>query len=142
MGGFGAVHTALAFPDTFEKAFSLSGALIVHNVEKMKPGFSDFVANYEYYRLMFGEPEKVADSDNNPETLVKKLKAEGHRIPGLYLAIGTEDFLYKENQIFRRFLQAEQVDFTYKESAGVHDFNFWNSNIEPAVQWMLGENKQ
>ena len=46
MGGFGAVHTALAFPDTFEKAFSLSGALIVHNVEKMKPGFSDFVANY------------------------------------------------------------------------------------------------
>lgn len=68
MGGFGAVHTALAFPDTFEKAFSLSGALIVHNVEKMKPGFSDFVANYEYYRLMFGEPEKVADSDNNPES--------------------------------------------------------------------------
>lgn len=41
MGGFGAIHTALQFPDTFEKAFSLSGALIVHNVEKMAPGFKD-----------------------------------------------------------------------------------------------------
>ena len=142
MGGFGAIHTAFAFPDTFEKAFSLSGALIVHNVEKMKPGFADPVANYDYYRLMFGEPEKVIDSDKNPETLIKKLKAEKHRIPELYLAIGTEDFLYGENQIFRNFLEAEQVKFKYTESAGVHDFKFWNSNIEPAVEWMLGEGKE
>ena len=56
MGGFGAIHTALQFPDTFEKAFSLSGALIVHNVEKMAPGFKDMVANYDYYKSLSGDP--------------------------------------------------------------------------------------
>ena len=73
MGGFGAIHTALQFPDTFEKAFSLSGALIVHNVEKMAPGFKDMVANYDYYKSVFGDPAFVLESDNNPETQIKKL---------------------------------------------------------------------
>ena len=79
------------------------------------------------------------ESDNNPETQIKKLKEENHRIPGLYMAIGTEDFLYKENQIFRHFLEEEKIDFEYHESTGVHDFVFWNANIEPAVRWLLGE---
>lgn len=139
MGGFGAIHTALQFPNTFEKAFSLSGALIVHNVEKMAPGFKDMVANYDYYKSVFGDPAFVLESDNNPETQIKKLKEENHRIPGLYMAIGTEDFLYKENQIFRHFLEEEKIDFEYHESTGVHDFVFWNANIEPAVRWLLGE---
>ena len=55
------------------------------------------------------------------------------------MAIGTEDFLYKENQIFRHFLEEEKIDFEYHESTGVHDFVFWNANIEPAVRWLLGE---
>lgn len=139
MGGFGAIHTALQFPDTFEKAFSLSGALIVHNVEKMAPGFKDMVANYDYYKSVFGDPAFVLESDNNPEMQIKKLKEENHRIPGLYMAIGTEDFLYKENQLFRHFLEEEKIDFEYHESTGVHDFVFWNANIEPAVRWLLGE---
>lgn len=74
MGGFGAIHTALQFPDTFEKAFSLSGALIVHNVEKMAPGFKDMVANYDYYKSVFGDPAFVLESDNNPETQIKSSK--------------------------------------------------------------------
>lgn len=63
MGGFGAIHTALQFPDTFEKAFSLSGALIVHNVEKMAPGFKDMMANYDYYKSVFGDPAFVRAVD-------------------------------------------------------------------------------
>ena len=116
MGGFGAIHTALQFP-----------------------GFKDMVANYDYYKSVFGDPAFVLESDNNPETQIKKLKEENHRIPGLYMAIGTEDFLYKENQIFRHFLEEEKIDFEYHESTGVHDFVFWNANIEPAVRWLLGE---
>ena len=37
MGGFGAVHTGLAYPETFSKIVSLSAALIVHKVAAMKP---------------------------------------------------------------------------------------------------------
>ena len=55
MGGFGAIHTALAYPDSFGKAGLLSAALIVNSVASMKPGFEDGTANYEYYRECFGD---------------------------------------------------------------------------------------
>lgn len=38
MGGFGAVHTGLAFPRTFRKIIALSPAMIIHNIERKKPG--------------------------------------------------------------------------------------------------------
>ncbi|MDO5426053.1 MAG: alpha/beta hydrolase-fold protein [Eubacteriales bacterium] len=139
MGGFGAIHTGLQFHDTFSKIFALSSALIIHNVKTMQPGFDDGMANYEYYRMVFGEPEKVVESRNNPETLVKEILAEKGAMPEFYLAVGTEDFLYKENQIFREFLESQKVPHVYKEGPGAHDFGFWNQHLEPAIQWMLEE---
>ena len=35
MGGFGAIHTALAYPDRFGKIGAMSSALIVHEVAGM-----------------------------------------------------------------------------------------------------------
>lgn len=56
MGGFGALHTGLAYPDRFGKIGAMSSALIVHEVAGMEPGTDNGVANYEYYRECFGEP--------------------------------------------------------------------------------------
>ena len=81
MGGFGAIHTALAYPDLFGKLTALSSALIVHEVSEMKEGQGNPVANYEYYRECFGDPAKVLESENNPETLVKKIKKNGGTLP-------------------------------------------------------------
>ena len=87
---------------------------------------------------MFGEPSELASSVNNPEELVRRLLKEGGRIPGIYMACGTEDFLLNENHIFRDFLQEQGVELSYHESCGIHDFVFWNQYLEPAVVWMLG----
>ena len=75
MGGFGALHTGLSYPDRFGKIGAMSSALIVHEVAGMKPGMDNGVANYEYYRECFGDPDRVLESDNNPETLVDKLES-------------------------------------------------------------------
>lgn len=139
MGGFGAVHTALAWPETFAKAFTLSGALIIHNLKKLHPGEEDAVANYEYYKLVFGDLETAEQSPVNPEVLVEELLRAGRPLPGLYQAIGTEDFLYEENQIFRRFLEERKVPLVYREGPGTHDFVFWREHIEPAIRWLLEE---
>ena len=40
MGGFGALHTGLAYPDRFGKIGALSSALIVHEIAHMPPGSS------------------------------------------------------------------------------------------------------
>ena len=72
MGGFGALHTAFAYPETFGKTAALSSALIHNEVAKMQPGQGNEVANYDYYYMCFGDPAKLAQSDNNPEYLFFK----------------------------------------------------------------------
>lgn len=137
MGGFGALHTGLRFPETFSGIFALSSALIMHEVSQMKPGSHNGVANYEYYRLVFGEPEELLQSENNPEELVRRIQAAGKEMPKLFMACGTEDFLLKENRQFHEFLEKQAVQVEYRESKGVHDFVFWNEYLEPAVEWLL-----
>ncbi len=139
MGGFGALHTALAYPDRFGKAGALSSALIVHGIAGMKPGEDNGMANYDYYRACFGDLDRVEESDANPETLVKKLKAAGTKIPDLYLCCGTEDFLIEPNRAMHRFLEAEGVPHEYHEGPGIHDMVFWQAWIGKVVEWMFGE---
>ena len=137
MGGYGAIHTGLLHPERFGKVFGLSSALIIHDIAGMKPGTKNDIADYDYYEGIFGDLEKIEESEHNPEYLVKKLKAEGKEIPPIFMACGTEDFLLKNNRDFRDFLVSEKVDLTYKESAGIHEWKFWNEYLEPAIRWLL-----
>ena len=138
MGGFGALHTALSYPDTFGKLAALSSALIVHGIAHMKQGQDNGMANYEYYRECFGDLETVEQRDVNPEVLVKKLKAEGKKLPAIFLACGTEDFLLEPNREMHKFLLDEKIPHQYYESKGGHDMVFWNEYIVKAVNWMFG----
>ena len=137
MGGFGALHTGLAYPQTFSKIGAMSSALIVHEVAKMQPGGGNEVANYDFYRECFGEPSRLEESDNNPETLIRKLKAAGQKIPEIYLTCGTEDFLIENNREMHRFLEAEGVPHEYHEAPGIHDMVFWTEHIQKIVRWMF-----
>lgn len=130
MGGFGALHTALMFPETFGVCAALSSALIHNEVAKMKEGEGNSVANYAYYRECFGDPTKLHESDNNPEVLAKKLKAEGKKIPKIFMACGTEDFLLEPNRAFDKFLTDTGIDHVYEESEGIHDMKFWSKYAE------------
>ena len=138
MGGFGAIHTGLAYPDRFGKIGALSSALIVHEIAQLKPGESNAVANYEYYRECFGELDQVESSENNPETLVCKLKQEKKKIPEIYMCCGSEDFLIEENRQFHRFLLREGVEHQYHEAPGIHDMKFWSEHIIKIIDWMMG----
>ncbi|HEX2927716.1 MAG TPA: alpha/beta hydrolase-fold protein [Ruminiclostridium sp.] len=137
MGGFGAIHTGLAFPETFSKVIALSSALIVHGIKNKKEDFKNAIADYFYYTSVFGDLDKLDTSLNNPEYQIHKMKEEGKAIPPIYMACGTEDFLINENRAFHQFLTEENVDVTYVESQGVHNWTFWNEYLEPAIQWML-----
>lgn len=139
MGGFGAIHLALQFNRTFSRLFAFSSALLVHGIKDMKPGSDNGVANYEYYELMFGELDKLEESDNNPEALVQKLVQRGEAIPKMYMACGTEDHLIHSNRRLSEFFKEQGVQVVFKESAGQHNYVFWNEYLEPAVKWLLTE---
>lgn len=138
MGGFGALHTGLAYPGRFGKIGAMSSALIVHEVAGMKEGSFNGVANYEYYRECFGNPAEVLTSDANPETLVDKILVEKGKMPAIYMACGTEDFLLENNREFHKFLENRGVEHIYIESKGSHDMTFWAEYTEKIVEWMFG----
>jgi S-formylglutathione hydrolase FrmB len=138
MGGFGALRTGLAYPDTFGKITALSSALIVHEISGMKPGENYEIANYYYYRNCFGDLENLIESDNNPETLVKKLIQQKKDVPKIYMACGTEDFLLAGNRRFYNFLVEHNVNVNYIESGGGHDMSFWDEYFAKSFEWMAG----
>ena len=137
MGGFGALHTGLRYPDTFGGIIALSSALIVHEIKNQKEGFSNVVADYDYYVSVFGDLSELEESENNPEVLVKKMTNAQKQSLNIFMACGTEDFLLAENRRFHDFLVKEGVSVEYWESAGQHDWKFWNQYLEPGIHWML-----
>lgn len=142
MGGFGALHTGLTYPENFGKIVALSSALITHEVSGMREGDSNDVANYDYYFRCFGRPEQVLASTNNPETLIEKLQSEKKELPEIYMACGTEDFLLEENRKFHRFLAERAVKHCYFESPGIHDMVFWREYFKKSAQWIVEEVNQ
>jgi len=137
MGGFGALHTGFAYPQTFSKVVALSSALIIHDIENLPEDFSDMIADYHYYASVFGDLTKLTNSVNNPEYLYKENKKDKKELPSIYMACGREDFLIAQNRKFHEFLLEENADVTYVEDSGIHDWTFWNKFLEPSIQWIL-----
>lgn len=139
MGGFGALHTALTYPENFGKVGAMSSALIVHEIAHMKPQGGNEVANYDYYHECFGDLETVEESNNNPEVLIKQIKENDRAVPQIFMCCGTEDFLIENNREFHRYLDRVGVQHSYFESSGTHDMKFWNEYTVKLVDLMFGE---
>lgn len=137
MGGFGALHTAFAYPENFGKTGAMSSALIVHEIAGMKENGGNDVANYAYYHECFGDLSKVLESENNPETQVMNLKKAGKKIPEIYMCCGTEDFLLENNRVLHKFLSDNDIKHEYAESKGTHDMVFWNEYTVKIIEWMF-----
>ena len=136
MGGFGAIHTALSFPERFFACIGLSSALKIHEIADTGRRL-DGVIPAPMVRDIFGDPAKLLESDKNPEYLYRNLKKAGKKIPRLYMAIGTEDYLYRDNQDFKHFLENENADFFYEDGPGVHNWTFWNEFLPKGLAWVL-----
>ena len=84
---------------------------------------------------VFGEDNKVEDEDN---LFVLADRMAGHPDrPRIYMGIGTEDFLYADNQPLKERFETLGYDFTYRESPGNHNWEFWDEYIRYVLEWML-----
>lgn len=138
MGGFGALLTGLTLPETYQKVFLFSAALITGEVANFNDSRKQ-LANTDYFKLVFGELSDVTNSLNHPPTLLNKLQETKTEIPDLFVACGTEDRLIEHSRQFVASLNRQSIPVTYHEEPGGHDFSFWNKLIEPAIQWCLNE---
>ncbi len=130
MGGYGAFKLALRNPDIFCAGASLSGCLDITKT-------LEFLDAPEIATANWGEDYKNAtkDTDDDLFALVKRFP-EGKKMPSLYMACGTEDFLLDQNRAFAEFLKKENADFLYEEGSGAHTWEFWDKWILPAIEFM------
>ena len=136
MGGFGAIHTALQFPDRFGACVALSSALVLYEYAQLGSRRNSIMPDQMLFDL-FGEPSAVLASDINPEVLYQKRKAAGGVLPSLYLACGKEDSLHACNLQFCDFLKKENARYLFEDGHGVHDWYFWNEYLPRGLEWVL-----
>ena len=133
MGGYGAYKLALG-TDRFAAAASLSGALDLP-LEFMSEDRID--ANGELWENIFGDLRSVRDSVNDPMYLAKQLVESGKPLPKLYMWCGTEDFIYDLSVSAHKKLDELGFDLTYEESAGDHQWKYWDEKIQTVLKWLF-----
>lgn len=102
MGGFHSCHISKLYPDLFDYVGLFSAAI-----------------------------NPRGNKDSYVYTDVEgKLKAQFAEKPKLYwIAIGNQDFLYKDNEEFRKLLDAGNYPYEYLETEGGHTWSNWRDYL-------------
>ena len=136
MGGYGALRNGLKYNETFGAIVALSAALVVDDVKKRTNENGFFLESRDYAESVFGNLDEVEASDKNPKYLVEKLLEQKKEIPAIYMACGNQDSLLKVNQEFADFLKAKNVNVTFEIGEGNHEWDFWDTYIKKAMDWL------
>ncbi|MEG1274355.1 MAG: alpha/beta hydrolase family protein [Ruthenibacterium sp.] len=136
MGGYGAVKIALHRPQQYAAAAALSGVMdYPHIAQEILDGKWTEVKPQELYAL-HGE-SGLPGAQDDVLALVRE-QAKNPARPALLQLCGTEDFLYEDNQTFRRAAEAAGYAHTYLEWPGDHEWPFWDVAIQRAFQFFCG----
>ena len=134
MGGYGAFKLALRCPENYAAAASLSGALDLAGHESDE-GQERAGRDIE---LVFGPDVAIRDTDDDLFACARKLVASGAPQPRLYQWCGTEDFLYQDNVRFHELARELDLNLTYEDSPGDHQWSYWDQQIQRVLEWMSG----
>lgn len=136
MGGYGAIRNGLKYGDTFGYIAALSSGLMINQMLHSTNDDPEFFRRRRYYEGIFGDIDKIVGSDMDYKHLITFRKMNQKPIPKIYLACGTEDFLIEENRDYKEFLHAENIEFTYVEGPGEHNWEFWDTYIKKVLDWL------
>ncbi len=123
MGGYGALKIALRNPEKFCAAAGLSSVADVKRFVEKMPDIDDDV---------FG---RTVTDDDDLFALAEKCDLSPSK-PRIFMGVGKQDFLYKDNIRLREKFESLSYDFTYRESEGIHSWDFWDEYIQYVLKWM------
>jgi S-formylglutathione hydrolase FrmB len=138
MGGFGAVGIALAHPDRFVAAASLSGAFWM-TLDEDKPLDPDMQARVaRVFEGAFGAPfARTTFLKHSPYAL-----AMGHPVgrekPSVYLVSGAEDRfgLAEQSRTLLRVLTEKAFDVAFETVPGDHEWGTWERSLPRALEFI------
>lgn len=133
MGGYGALKLGLRLPERYAAVASISGVvdLAAHTRRMLATGETWFLGN------VFGAPDALRGSDNDLVALAEKHIAQGTQgaLPAMYIACGTEDFLYPVHASFQSAFE-KALKLTCEEGPGAHTWAFWDEYIRHVLAWL------
>jgi len=118
MGGYGALHIGVAYPQIFSIVGSSCGAI----------DFNRFGKGYQGYQVnrVLGELKDLSPSFRIYNNVDKMAHSGQHYI----LDCGTEDVQMLEmNRSLHQQLTAQNIDHLYIESPGGHDTAYWSKSL-------------
>lgn len=133
MGGYGAWLLGLSAPDQYRGIAGISSVVSLEHLKtdapaEMRPIFS------QVYHTVFGT-ENPSDQQYGLQALITpELCARADRLPLLLQYEGQQDFMYADNQAFKKLLLAKHLPLHYAEWEGAHDWDFWDSAIRKALK--------
>ena len=128
MGGYGAMRWALLQPERFAAAASLSGALALSDAHgRQDPWFRALLDR------SFG-PGGIDGTDADLSHLIRT--SDPDRLPALYAACGTEDFLLGATEAFAATCGESGVATTVRYGPGGHEWAYWDRQIQDVLDWL------
>lgn len=134
MGGYGAIVNGLKYHDTFGYVAGLSSALMLEDWLNCNTPLIKVPDVRKYYESIFGDLSKLKGSDKDYFALVENQDVKD--LPHMYMCVGTEDSLLQNNRDYRDFLLDKDVDLTYEEGPGGHEWDFWDCFILKILNWL------
>lgn len=131
MGGYGALKWGLSYPDQVAGIAALSAATDVFGLWERD------ASREKSFSAIFGSKDELKDSANDLLAVLEAAK-EKEPLPAVLQICGTEDFLYKDNLIFKGLIEQMNVDYTFMEGSGGHDWDFWDKRIQDVLEWIEG----
>lgn len=137
MGGCGALMNGLKYHETFGYIGSFSGALLLDTLKDADedPNKMQFEKR-SFLESVFGDLEKCEGSDRDYKHMVLDLQKRNLQIPQIYVACGVDDFLIEQNREYHEFLERNQIEHTYEEGEGAHEWDFWDTYLKRFLDWL------
>lgn len=134
MGGYGALRMALAYPDRYAAAASLSGALDIPRRLREAGKEGSRISRAEWISV-FG-PDLQAEGTNADLNHLAASAVHSSTRPQIFLSCGTDDELLGESRAFRDRLHKLQYDHAYEEHPGGHEWSYWDASIQRVLDWL------
>jgi S-formylglutathione hydrolase FrmB len=125
MGGYGAIKFGLKYPDKFSLIGSFSGALDAplrgQDNKNLRPSIIS----------VFGPDNSQTRKDNDIFRLLRESTPDAVKgLPYIYMACGTEDYLFQPNREFDALLLEKKIPHEYRELPGSHEWAFWDAQVQ------------
>jgi len=136
MGGYGAIKAAFLHPKSYFAAASFSGVLSF----EMLAAHSDDPHKAEF-ELLFGDVRQLPGSKHDPAVWLKQAREKQLDLPRLYISCGLQDELLPMSRQFTSACQSLGVPVEYHEETGIHDWYFWDKQIQEFLAFSLENDK-